>query len=220
MTDAEHFFSVAENEAIAATIAEVEAKTAGEIAVMVVNASDSYPEGIVLGGAILGGLTALAITDLLFHDSLWMYIPCTVFCAVLAGAILKRLPLLHGLFIPAGQINQRVETRAAQAFYEKGLHKTRDASGVLFFLSLFERKVWVIADQGIYQKISQAELQTYTSRIVNGIKSGQKTEALCAEISRFGQVLALHFPIRPDDTNELSNEVIVEAKANAVTRAQ
>jgi len=210
MTDAERFFSAVEKEQIAATIADVETKTAGEVAVMVVNKSDTYPEGIVLGGVMLGGVTALAITDYFFNDSLWMYIPCTIIIAVLAGAILKHLPRLHWIFIPAGQINQRVETRAARAFYEKGLHKTRDASGVLFFLSLFERKVWVIADQGIYQKITQAELQTYTRQIVEGIKSGKKTEALCAEISRFGQTLALHFPIRPDDTNELTNEVLFE----------
>ncbi len=214
MIDAEHFFSREENEKIAATIKTVEAATAGEIAVMVVTASDTYPEGIVLGGAILGGLTALAITDFFFNDSLWVYIPCVVICSLLAGLILRRLPLLHRLFIPAGQIDRRVEARAAQAFYARGLHKTRDSSGVLFFLSLFERKVWVLADQGIYQKISQAELQTYSHQIVAGIKSGQKTAALCAEISRFGKVIAQHFPVRPDDTNELSNEVIVKVKGN------
>lgn len=212
MIDAEHFFSAAEKEQIAATIKDVETKTAGEIAVMVVNESDTYPEGVVLGGAIIGGLTTLALTDIFFYDSLWVYIPCAVIMAVLAGALLKRLPLLHRLFIPTAQINLRVETRALRAFYEQSLHRTRDASGVLFFLSLFERKVWVIADQGIYQKITQAELQTYTRQIIDGIKSGKKTEAICAEIHRFGQVLALHFPIRPDDSNELADEVIVEVK--------
>lgn len=212
MVDAEHFFSAADNERIAATIAAVETKTAGEIAVMVVNSSDPYPEGIVLGAIFGGGLVALALTDLFFHDSLWLYIPAAVIFAMMAGAILPHFPLWHRFFIPATQINHRVEIRAALAFYEKGLHKTRDASGVLFFISLFERKVWVIADQGIYQKIDQAELQTYTGKIVAGIKSGQQTEAICTEISRFGQVLALHFPRRPDDTNELPNEVLVESE--------
>ncbi len=211
MIDAKHFFSTTDNNTIARTIAAAEAATSGEIAVMVVDSSDPYPEAIVLGGTLIGGLTALAITDIFFHDSLALYIPCTLFFAVLASAILKHLPVLHRLFVSAGRIHQRVAVRATLAFYEKGLHKTRQASGVLFFLSLFERKVWVIADQGIYQKISQAELQTYTRQIVEGIKTGKQTEALCAEITRFGQTLALHFPIRPDDTNELPNEVIFEA---------
>lgn len=210
MSDAEHFFSTAEKEMIAATIKGVEEATSGEIAVMVVNESDSYPEGLLLGGITLGGMTALGLTDYFFNDSLWMYVPCAVIMAFIFGALLKRVSFLHGFFIPAGQINLRVENRAIQAFYEKGLHKTRDASGVLFFLSIFERKVWVVADQGIYQKITQDELQTYTSHVVEGIKSGKKTEALCQELSRFGQLLALHFPIRQDDTNELPNDVIVE----------
>ena len=212
MNEARHFFSTEEKAKVAATIQAVEATTAGEIAVMVVDESDSYPEGILLGGVTLGGLAALAITDLFFNDSLWFYIPGVVICAILAGLLLQRLPPLHRLFVPAGQMERRVEERAAQAFYARGLHKTRDASGVLFFLSLFERKVWILADQGIYQKITQDELQTYTHQVVAGIKSGQKTEALCAEISRFGRVLAQHFPIRPGDTNELANEVIVEAE--------
>lgn len=213
MIDAKHFFSATDTARIAATIKAVEEKTSGEIAVMVVNASDTYPEGIVLGGVILGGLTALVLTDLFFNDSLAIYIPCTTILAGVIGFALKRLKALHRFFIPADQLNRRVQAQAEQAFYAKGLHKTRDASGVLFFLSLFERKVWVLADQGIYQKITPAELQTYATQVVAGIKGGQQTESLCAEIIRFGQVLAHHFPVRPDDTNELSNEIIVEGKA-------
>lgn len=215
MKDAQHFFSVADQTQIAAAIKAVEAETVGEIAVMVVDESDSYPEGIVLGGIVIGALTALALADFFFRDSLWIFIPCAAISALVVGFLLKRLPMLHRLFIPLAQINHRVEARAAQAFYAKGLHRTRNASGVLFFLSLFERKAWVLADQGIYQMISQAELQTYAHQVVLGIKNGQQTEALCSAIARFGKVLALHFPARPDDTNELSNEVMVEAKGKS-----
>lgn len=210
MQNAEHFFSKEDNAQIAAAIEAAEARTAGEIAVMVVNDSDAYPEGLILGGAILGALLALVAVDRLGDDSLWLFVPSAVALALLAGLALKHLPRLHRFFIPAPQIELRVQQRAARAFYDKGLHKTRDASGVLFFLSLFERKVWVLADHGIYQQIRQEELQTYASQVVQGMKSGQPTQALCAAIGRFGTVLAHHFPIRPDDTNELPNEVIVE----------
>lgn len=212
MIDAEHFFSAAEKERIAATIKSVEGETAGEIAVMVVDGSDGYPEGILLGGVILGGLAALAVTDLFLNDSLWLYIPCALVGAVLVASVLRFFPAVHRLFVPASQLDYRVQVRAELAFYAKGLHHTRDQSGVLFFISLFERKVWVLADQGIYQKISQDELQTYASQVTTGLKNGRKTEALCAEITRFGKVLAQHFPIRADDTNELANAVIVESR--------
>jgi putative membrane protein len=152
------------------------------------------------------------VTDRLLHDSLWLYIPCAVASALLIALALKFIPSVHRLFVPARRINRQVQVRAEQAFYAKGLHRTRDHSGVLFFLSLFERKVWVLADQGIYRKISQEDLQYYASQVTQGMRSGRKTEALCAEITRFGKVLAQHFPIRPDDTNELANELIVEAR--------
>ncbi len=212
MMDAEHFFSAAEKERIAATIKVVEGETAGEIAVMVVDASDTYPEGIVLGGVILGGLAALAVTDYFLNASLWLYVPCAVTGALLTALALKFLPAVHRLFVPVRQLEHRVRVRAEQAFFAKGLHHTRDHSGVLFFLSLFERRVWVLADQGIYQKISQDELQTYATQVTTGLKSGRKSEALCAEITRFGKLLAQHFPIRTDDSNELANEVIAQGR--------
>jgi putative membrane protein len=210
MMDADHFFSTAEKERIAATIQAVEQKTAGEIAVMVVDESDAYPESVLLGAVTLGGLVALAITDRFLGDSLWLFVPCVALCALLTGQVLKRLSAVRRLFVSPRQSNQRVQIRAERSFYAKGLHETRDHSGVLFFISLFERKVWVLADQGIYQKIGQEELQSYASQITAGMKSSRKCEILCDEITRFGNTLALHFPIRPEDRNELSNEVIVE----------
>lgn len=210
MANAENFFSDSDKAAISAAIKAVEARTAGEIAVMVVDQSDTYPEGLILGGVMVGSLFALAVTDLLGYSTQWLYVPCATLCAILVGVGLKFLPTLHRLFIPSGRLEALVRGRAEQAFYEQGLHRTRDASGVLFFLSCFERKVWVLADSGIYTKITPESLQDHADHVVQGIKKGEQAQSLCAEIERVGEVLARHFPIRPDDANELSDEVIVE----------
>ncbi|MBA3014559.1 MAG: hypothetical protein KKD63_00255 [Proteobacteria bacterium] len=210
MLEGETFFSETDREAISSAIKLAEAKTAGEIAVMVVGQSDTYPEGIILGGAMIGSLLALAVTDLLGFGSQWVYVPCAVLCTLFVGVGLKRMPSLHRLFIPEGRLESLVRRRAEQAFFEQGLHRTRDASGVLFFLSCFERKVWVLADYGIYQKIDPVTLQAHADRVVQGVKGGRQAQALCAEIARVGEVLARHFPIRPDDANELSDRVIIE----------
>jgi putative membrane protein len=96
------------------------------------------------------------------------------------------------------------------AFYEKGLYKTKQNTGVLFFLSLLERKVWVLADKGIYEKIEQETLNGFAQTVSQGIKEGRACDALCRAIEDAGTLLARHFPVTPGDTNELSDEVMTD----------
>ena len=102
----------------------------------------------------------------------------------------------------------RVAERALRVFYEKNLHTTRDNTGVLFFISLLEHKVWILADTGIYRKISQETLLAYANDIAAGIKQGQACNALCRQIESVGNILANNFPVKSDDINELSNQVL------------
>ena len=206
--NAETFFNKDQSADITRAIQEVEAKTAGEVAVMVVAQSDTYPESRILAGLIIGGLLALGITDLLLDDSLWGFLPLTGILSLLIGWLVGYLPTLRRFFVPAARLEEMVQEQAVQSFYKKGLYKTKDATGVLFFISLFEHRVWVLADQGIYLKISQETLQEYAADIATGIKTGRATESLCREIRRAGEILAQHFPVQDDDTNELSDEVL------------
>jgi len=206
---AESFFSTEENARIAGAVREVEMRTSGEVAVMVVNESDSYPEGQILAGGVLGGLVALAFTDFFLGDELWLFVPMALGLTALFGWLSAYLRVLHRLFIPAARLEQQVAEQALIDFYRKGLYRTKEATGVLFFISLFERKVRVLADRGIYEKISQVTLQTHADQIAKGIKDGRAAEALCLEIKRVGDILAEHFPRHLDDVNELGDEVII-----------
>ena len=206
---AKTFFNPEQKTTITRTIAGVEARTSGELAVMVVDQSDTYPESRILCGILFGGILALVITDLWFSASLWTFLPLFISLALLIGWTVDSLPGVKRFFIPSTRRESMVREEAIQAFYKKGLHNTRDSSGVLFFISLFEHRVWVLADKGIYEKISQKTLQEYAADIASGIKKGQATEALCKAINKVGILLADHFPTRPDDTNELPYEVLL-----------
>ncbi len=210
MTQAETFFTEAEKQQIAATIAGVEKKTSGEVVAMVVAASDTYPEATLLAGLTIGGLAALLITDFFLADSLVYFVPLLLCCAFAIGSLAKISPPLLRLFIPGSRLETMVAHRALRAFYEKKLHTTRDNTGVLFFISLLERKVWILADSGIYQKISQETLMAHASGIATGIKQGQACTALCREIEAVGVILTRYFPIKADDTNEISNQVLID----------
>jgi len=208
---AETFFTVEDKESIRDAIAAVERTTTGEVAVMVVDRSDTYPEGAVLAGVILGGVVALILTDLLFADSLWYFVPVWAVWSCGIGWLAGQFSPLKRIFLSRTRLASEVQLRALRAFYEKGLYKTRDATGVLFFISLFERKVWILADKGIHAKISGERLQAYAHGVARAIKEGRAAVELCAEIAQVGRVLAEHFPARADDINELSDEVLTES---------
>lgn len=206
---AEHFFTEEENNRISAAIREVETKTAGEIAVMVVDRSDLYPEGTILAGVILGGLVALLATDLFFTSSLHLFLIVFFGLGLLTGWLASFVPGLKRMFIPKTRLEEQVREQAVQSFFEKGLYKTRDGTGVLFFISLFERKVWLLADKGIYEKISPTELQAYARDMAKSVKEGRAADILCRQIGGIGELLALHFPVKADDINELPDHVII-----------
>jgi len=113
-------------------------------------------------------------------------------------------------FIGKKRMEKEVMERAIRGFYEKGLYKTRDNTGVLFFISLLERKVWVIADKGIHRNMEQYTLNRFANMVSRGIKEKRACDALCEAIFEIGEVLARYYPVSKDDVNELSDEMITE----------
>lgn len=203
------FFTEKDRKRIENTIQSVERRTAGEVAVMIVDRSDTYPEASLRGGLILGGLVALAGADLLRVDSLWVFLPSALTMGALFHLAVGRLPLLTRLFAAGARMEAQVRRAAERAFYARGLHRTREQTGILFFLSLLEHRVWVLADAGIYRKINQDTLNGFATEIASGMRRNQGTEALCRQIEAAGALLAAHFPAPNDDVNELPDEVIV-----------
>ena len=69
---------------------------------------------------------------------------------------------------------------------------------MLIFISLFERRVWVLADRGINRKVTPGRWDEIVSCIVQGIKQKRGAEAVCAAVANVGKLLADHFPLRDD----------------------
>jgi putative membrane protein len=205
---ADHFFTPEEKERLKAITREVESRTIGEIVVMVVDRSDPYVEAEVLGGVLLGSLLSLILTLLFFHSSIWSYVPLSLLFFFPCRLLFKRIEASRKLLIGIRRKEEAVRLRAERAFFEKGLYKTRKNTGVLFFLSLFERKIRVLADRGIYEKMDQETLNRFADQVSSGIKEGRACEALTQALQGIGALLSRHFPVTPDDTNELPDDVI------------
>jgi putative membrane protein len=208
MKKALNCFTHAERERIREATSLAESRTLGEIAVMVVDASSHYREAEVLGAVTLGNVAAFLLTISFLHGSLWWYISLTCAFSLLFWLFLRKVPPLKALFTGAARRERAVRDRAVRAFYEKGLYRTKGNTGVLFFISIFERKVWILADRGIHEKITQARLNAFARTVSGGILQGNAADALVQAIGEVGELLEKHFPTVHGDTNELPDGVI------------
>jgi putative membrane protein len=206
---AKNYFSPEEKERIRLAVSAAEEHTSGEIVIMVVERSDSYREAGILGAVLCAALVALILAVASHHVTIWTYLPLTLLLYYPSHLLVSTVTQLQRPFIANKRLSEAVRERAVRAFYEKGLYRTLEETGILIFISLFERKVWILGDRGINARIPQESWQQFAHAISTGIKDGQACDALCTVIGTCGEVLARHFPQKPGDTNELPDDVIM-----------
>jgi len=102
-----------------------------------------------------------------------------------------------------------LEELALDEFYRLGMDKTRDKTGILLLIILAERKFHILADTGINTKVEQQTWDELAGKLSESFKNGNYLDGVTESVLRMGAILAKHFPIKTDDTNELSNEVSV-----------
>lgn len=211
------FLSEADRQKIQETVRQAELKTSGEIIPMVVSFSYTYPMGDVLGSAAFSLPLSILVTTVagnvfwLGSQNMWIFMG--VFAVLFAGfhTLIKRIPSLKRLFVSRSEMAAEVEEAAVTAFYKEGLYRTREETGILIFISVFERRVWVLADRGISAKVPQDAWNGIVNGIVAGIRRHRPCESICEAIQEVGELLAEHFPVRRDDTDELQNLIIRES---------
>jgi len=187
---------------VSQAVARAEAKTSGELAVLIAQRCDDY----ALFRGIFSLLTALGISDLLG----W-FLPDLKLTLLLMGALALTTalyfisqwgPLLR-LLVPEQVRAQRVQERAFRAMIEHGIVDTEQRSGVLMLLSEHEHRVVLLADRGINARVAPQEWEKDVQTLLVALRQGSTTEGLLQVIERVGVLLAQHFPRQDDDKNEL-----------------
>jgi len=208
MTTAKNFFSKTEQQQIEAAVREVEKTTSGEIVPMVVDASYDYPRSEMISGTTLSLAIAIFISWAFGGESIWVFLPLFLIGTPLFQILIRNLPDVKRRLIHPDEIDAEVKEKALVCFLEQGLHKTRDSTGILILISLFDHRVQVLADEGINAKVPAETWDALVKDVASGIKDGTACEALCREIRACGALLTEHFPIRENDTDEQPNLII------------
>lgn len=105
--------------------------------------------------------------------------------------------------------NQDLRDLAEKEFYKLNMHQTRDKIGILLFFLLNERKFYILADEGINEKVAFDVWESVSEEIQENFKNGYFSKGIITGVKNVGKLLGEHFPIKPDDVNELTNKVVI-----------
>ncbi|ALL14776.1 TPM domain-containing protein [Caulobacter henricii] len=220
---------------IAEAVAAAEKTTAGEIFCVLAPQVSDYretplvwaaaaalilPAGGLLAGlrpemltTLFGGWTVghASATDAAILSALSIYIGLQAAIFIVA-ALLVSIPPIRRALTPGAMKAAAVKRAALEQFMSKGLHLTRDRTGVLIFAALAERRVEVIADEGIYKAAPNAVWDEVVADLLAGLKRGRIADGFVAAVTRVGEILSSHVPVRETDTNELPDGLTILPK--------
>jgi uncharacterized membrane protein len=97
--------------------------------------------------------------------------------------------------------------RAQEVFHLLKMDNTKESNGVLIYVAVRDRKFVICGDKGIDKVVPENFWNTTKEVIEDNFKKGKFKEGIIKGILIAGEELKAHFPWKPNDTNELSNEV-------------
>ena len=193
--------------AISAAIAEAEKQTCGQIVCVLAHSSSSdYAYIPILWASTL----ALLLPWPLIYFTQWsvqkiFLLQLVVF--IVAGIIFSWTSL-RMMFVPRPLQRAQAHRAALEQFVVRRIANTKNRCGVLIFVSLAEHYARIVADDGIAQKVHNAEWQAAIDALTAHMGDGRIAAGFIAAIERCVGVLAAHAP--PDGSpNTLPDRLYV-----------
>lgn len=217
-------FSADDEARINAAIAAAERTTAGEIFCIMARRTSTYAETPIAYAAFFSLLAPLGVVALGLEPwnwaSGWNVLAPRPEQAVFAYALLQAAVFLATLAVTAWRPvrlrlapfplkRARVHKVALQQFLAKGLHQTTGRTGVLILAAAEERHAEIIADEGIYAKVSPEVWADALTALIAGMKRGEAADGFVEAVGLCGEILAEHFPPSLENPNELPDTVMV-----------
>jgi putative membrane protein len=142
----------------------------------------------------------------------WVFPTMMAIVAVLGFVVgvvaANRIGWLRRLFLHRRQMRNEVAERARAVFFDNRVYRTADATGILLYVSLYERMAVVLADQTILEKLGPEALQDVCATLTAHLRRCHPAEALCEAIAAAGEKLAAVLPRTAAHAVELPDALV------------
>lgn len=221
MQKASAFLTKGQLATVEQAVIAAEKKTSVEIVPVVASASGRYDRAEDMVGLWVGGVLMVVLWFV------WPVVPVetgdwgaavplnylgwlgALLVGFVVGAVIAaRVGWLRRLLTPKREMVEEVERRARESFFDQRIHHTEGATGVLIYVSIFERLVCVLADDAVTKVLPEGEVKRLCDELTKTLGS-TPAEGLAATIGSLGDTLSGPLPRAEDDVDELENAVVL-----------
>ncbi len=205
---------------VEAQVARVEAATGVQVVVALIDKADTYLElpwrAFALGASL--GAFAMVIVDALSQSWSTVGALATAAGTLGAGAVLAvaamLAPSFARLFLRDIRRNAEVRHYAQSLFLRRELFATRARNAVLVLVARFERKVEILPDVGLHDRVTSAEWSRVIAKMTPALAQQRYADAFRDGLDAI-EALLVGRGIAPqaDAADELPNRPIVERGA-------
>lgn len=221
MKSALQLYTPAEKAAIEAAVAAAEKRTSAEFVCALATESGRYDRAESLMGLTLA-LLGLTLANYAAHGSTdpgsfeatagpslaWQFVTVVV-GFVLGSALGTYCHPVRRLFVPVREMIEETRKAARAVFALRRLASTKEQGGVLVYYSIFERRILVLADEGAQKALGQEGLGELRALAMRTLHQQGKVAAFTTVLEAAAEKLEHALPVRPSDTDEISNELVI-----------
>jgi putative membrane protein len=207
---------------IEAAVTAAESRTSCEIVPVVATVSGRYDRSEDLVGMWLATVGAIVVWLILPRDRTaggWSNFPVwgevlilalsIVVCFVAGAVAASRSGTLRRLFTPRRHMSEEVNLRARQLFFDRRVHHTTGASGILIYVSLHEHVAVVLGDRTVVDCLGESFLEGLCQRLTSDLRKRTIAESLCDVIQHATPALEKAMPRTEADANELPDALVL-----------
>lgn len=210
-------------EEIKLAVTEAEKSTSGKIALAVAPESESYAFWELLAAVSVSVFLVLCLFPLNQQIYSWLgrifwqaepWYLCGFYLGIaslmtIVLYFLFNIPYIDSLIIPQSAKNSAVTKRAMRYFTESGVYCTSEHSGVLIFVSYFEKQLRIIADKGLTEKISKDLWNLLSDELSDCFAKGNVKEGFLNAVEKCSKLLTENFPAKNENPNELGDSLVI-----------
>jgi len=219
LVDARRLFSEQERHQISRWVAEAEGETCAEIVCVVASESGRYDRAEALLGFGLA-LLALGLVHGMYQGGSGSWGPAQALpvswemATLVVGFVLGNLlgtyfPQLRRPLVGQKELRQETLRSAHSVFTRRRLASTRQKAGLLLYVSLFERQMVVLADEGALGALGQSGVDEIRDLAQGALRQKKPVKAFEESIKRAAQLLAPGLPREADASNQLPDELVL-----------